>query len=182
MIRINLLPVRAAKKKESVRFQLTLAGLITFMVLVISFAVYFSARSEASYVSSELKSGQDELVQLKRKIGELSKIKAQKKVVEDKLAVIKKLEVERTGPAELFNMISGSIPEKAWLESFVDQGPKVTLRGYAASDEVVADFMRRLQRNKRLRGVELEVVRSEVDQQTNIEIVSFVIRLEKGGS
>ncbi len=181
MIRINLLPVRAAKKKESVRFQLTVAGLITFMVLAVSFAVYFSAKSEASALSAELKRGQDELVLLKKKIGELSKIKAQKKIVEDKLDVIKKLEAARTGPAELFDMISESIPDKAWLNSFKDQGPKVILQGYAASDEVVAEFMRRLQRNKRLKGVELEVVKSEVDRKTNIEIVSFVIRLEKGG-
>jgi type IV pilus assembly protein PilN len=181
MIRINLLPVRAAKKKESVRFQLTVAGLITFMVLAVSFALYFSAGSEASALSAELRRGQDELVQLKKKIGELSKIKAQKKIVEDKLDVIKKLEAARTGPAELFDMISESIPDKAWIKSFKDRGPKVILQGYAASDEVVAEFMRRLQRNKRLKGVELEVVKSEVDRKTNIEIVSFVIRLEKGG-
>jgi hypothetical protein len=35
MIRINLLPVRAAKKRESVRFQLTVAGLITFFVIAL---------------------------------------------------------------------------------------------------------------------------------------------------
>ncbi|MBE9529609.1 MAG: fimbrial protein, partial [Proteobacteria bacterium] len=92
MIRINLLPVRAAKKKESVRFQYTVAGLVTFLALAASLAVYFTARSEASVVAGQISSGQQELTQLKKKIGELSKIKKQKKVVEEKLKIIKNLE------------------------------------------------------------------------------------------
>ena len=179
MIRINLLPVRAAKKKESVRFQLTIAGLVTFLVLAVSLAVYFTARGEASSLATDISRGNEELVQLKKKIGELSKIKAQKKIVEDKLAIIAELEAARTGPTELFLMIGEAIPEKAWLKSFGEHGGRVTLKGYAATDEVVAEFMRRLQKNKRLRRVELEIVKSEIERETKIEMVSFTIRIEK---
>ena len=179
MIRINLLPVRAAKKKESVRFQFTIAGLVTFLVLAVSLAVYFTARGEASSLSADISRGNEELAQLKTKIGELSKIKAQKKVVEDKLAIIVKLEAARTGPTELFIIISEAIPKKAWLKSFMEQGVRVTLNGYASTDEVVAEFMRRLQRNKQLKRVELDIVKSEVEKKTNTDMVSFTIRLEK---
>ncbi len=180
MIRINLLPVRAAKKKESVRFQLTIAGLVTFMVLAVSFAVYFTARGEASSLSADISRGNEELEQLKKKIGELSKIKAQKKIVEDKLAIITELEAARTGPTKLFLMISKAIPKKAWLKTFSERGDRVTLKGYASTDEVVAEFMRRLQQNKQLRRVELDIVKSEVEKETKIEMVSFIIRIEKG--
>ena len=54
MIRINLLPVRAAKKKESVRFQLTIAGLCTVFVIAVSVLVYISATSEASQLSTDI--------------------------------------------------------------------------------------------------------------------------------
>lgn len=179
MIRINLLPVRAAKKKESVRFQLTVAGMATFLVFVISVGVYLSVRSEASSLTAQIDSGNNELEDLKKKIGELSKIKEQKRIVEEKLNIIKTLEAARTGPSNLLKAISESIPEKAWLVSIRDSGSLITLRGFASDDEVVADFMRGLQKHRELGTVELEVAQRMVEQESNADVVGFTIRLEK---
>ncbi len=180
MIRINLLPVRAAKKKESIRFQLTVAGLITFCVLAINVAVYFVVRGEASAFREDIAKGEAEIEDLKKKIGELSKIKEQKRVVEEKLKVITNLEAARTGPAKLFTMISGAMPEKAWLASLKDEGASVVLKGFASNEEVVADMMRGLQKHKELGFVELDVAQRTVERETNADVISFTIRLEKG--
>ncbi|MDO8427361.1 MAG: PilN domain-containing protein, partial [Deltaproteobacteria bacterium] len=79
----------------------------------------------------------------------------------------------------LFKRISGAIPEKAWLQSIKDDGTLVVLKGYAADDEIVADFMRGLQRNKELGSIELEIAQRAVEKETAVELVSFTIRLEK---
>ncbi|MBI5642958.1 MAG: PilN domain-containing protein [Deltaproteobacteria bacterium] len=179
MIRINLLPVRAAKKKESVRFQLTVAGLVTFLLFAVTGVVYFTVRSEAVGLTEQISSGQNELEELKKKIGELSKIKEQKRVVEEKLKIINDLEAARTGPVNLFRKIAESIPERAWLSSMKDDGTIVVIKGYASDDEVVADFMRGLQRYKDLGSVELEVAQMAVEKETGADMVSFSIRLEK---
>lgn len=179
MIRINLLPVRAAKKKESVRFQVTVAGLITFFVFALSMVAYFAVRGEANSLSDQISRGNQEIEELKKKIGELSKIKEQKRVVEEKLKIITDLEAARTGPVNLFKRISGAIPEKAWLQSIKDDGSLVTLKGFAADDEIVADFMRGLQKNRELGSVELEIAQRMVEKETGVELVSFTIRLEK---
>jgi type IV pilus assembly protein PilN len=81
MIRINLLPVRAAKKRESVRFQLTVAGLITFFVIALGMVFYLISSSEANALKEDIANGEAELSVLKQKIGELSKIKEQKRIV-----------------------------------------------------------------------------------------------------
>jgi type IV pilus assembly protein PilN len=179
MIRINLLPVRAAKKKESVRFQLTVAALATFLVFVVTVGAYITVRSTASSIASQIESGNMELNVLKKKIGELSKIKEQKRIVEEKLNIIKTLEAARTGPSVLFKSISESIPDKAWLASIKDEGAVTTLKGYASDDEVVADFMRGLQRHKALGTVELDVAQRTMEKETGSDVVSFTIRLEK---
>ncbi|MBI5586741.1 MAG: PilN domain-containing protein [Deltaproteobacteria bacterium] len=179
MIRINLLPVRAAKKRESVRFQLTVAGLATFLVFAVSVGVYLTVRSEANSVTAQIESGNHELDALKVKIGELSKIKEQKRIVEDKLNIIKTLEAARTGPTKLFKAISESVPEKAWIASIKDDGALITLKGYASDDEVVADFMRGLQKHGELGGVELDVAQRVVEKETGSDVVGFTIRLEK---
>lgn len=178
MIRINLLPVRAAKKKESVRFQLTVAGLVTIFVLGLMGVFYLTVWSEANGLKADIAKSQQELNSLKAKIGELSRIKQQKKVVEDKLAIIKSLEAQRTGPVEIFKKLSESTPKTAWLKSVNDRGQIITLVGYAADDEIVAEFMRRLQRND-IGKVELEVAQRALEAETGVDVVNFIIRLEK---
>ena len=180
MIRINLLPVRAAKKKESIRFQLTVAGLITLAVFVITMAVYVRESSEASTLKDEITKGNQEIEELKKKIGELSRIKEQKKIVEEKLNVIKKLETGRTGPVDFFDMLGDSIPEKLWLLSFNDTGAVVTLKGYAVDEETVAGFMRGLQRHSELGRVELESIQKAKDKDSGMEVMEYEIKLEKG--
>jgi len=178
MIRINLLPVRAAKKKESVRFQLTVAGLVTFFVFALMGVFYLTVWSEANGLKADIEKSQQEFDTLKAKIGELSRIKQQQKVVQEKLDIIKNLEAQRTGPVEIFRKLSESTPKKAWLKTVNDTGHVITLAGYAADDEVVAEFMRRLQRQQ-LGSVELEVAQRAVDTESGVDVVSFIIRLEK---
>lgn len=179
MIRINLLPVRAARKKESVRFQLTVAALITFFVFSLSLAGYFTLRGEASSLSEDITRGNQELEELKRKIGELSKIKEQKRIVEEKLHVIDNLKAAKTGPVKLFKNLSDAVPERAWLQSMKDDGKLVVLQGFASDDETVAEFMRRLQKVGELGAVELEVAQRAMEKETGTDLVSFTIRLEK---
>lgn len=179
MIRINLLPVRAAKKKESIRFQLTVAGLITFFVVALIGIIYMTVSSEVSGLRHDLASGEEELKELKKKIGELSRIKEQKRIVEDKLGIIKKLEADRTGPVDLFAKISEAIPERAWLDYLKDEGNLVVLKGMAITDDTVADFMRGLEKFEELGRVELEVARRGKDKESGRDVVVFSIRLEK---
>ena len=178
MIRINLLPVRAAKKKESVRFQLTVAGLATFFVLALMSVFYLTVWSDANGLKADIEKSQQELNTLKTKIGELSRIKQQKQVVEEKLAIIRKLESQRTGPVEIFRKLSESTPKHAWLQSLNDRGQVITLVGYAADDEVVAEFMRALQAQD-LGSVELEVAQRGLEAESGVDVVNFIIRLEK---
>jgi type IV pilus assembly protein PilN len=179
MIRINLLPVRAAKKKERIRFQLTVAGLAIFLVVAVMAAIYITASSESKNIRADIGKGEAELAALKGKIGELSRIKEQKRIVEEKLTIIRNLDAARTGPTELFAKIAGAIPEKAWINSMQDLGYMVKLNGYAATDEVVAEFMRGLGKHRDLGRVELEIAQRMNDPVTNTDVVNFVIRLEK---
>ncbi|CAG1065267.1 hypothetical protein BAC1_00846 [uncultured bacterium] len=178
MIRINLLPVRAAKKKESIRFQLTVAGLVTFLVVAVSMAAYLVVRSEASSLKGQIASGEQELEQLKKKIGELSKIKEQKRVVEEKLNIITELEANKTGPVKLFQRVSAAMPDKAWIRTLREDGSIIAIDGFAADDEIVADAMRGLERSG-LGTVELDVAQRVVEKETGVEVVSFVIRVER---
>ena len=178
MIRINLLPVRAAKKKESIRFQLTVAGLVTFLVIAVSMAAYLVVSSEAGNLRDQISSGQQEIEELKKKIGELSKIKEQKRVVEEKLRIITELESNKTGPVKLFKKVSSAMPEKAWIKSLREEGIIISIEGFAADDEIVADTMRGLEKTG-MGMVELEVAQRVVEKETGVEVVNFIIKVER---
>ena len=112
MIRINLLPVRAAKKRESLRFQLTIGGLVTFLVIAITLLLYITFSNEAKAVSDDITKGEQELAVLKSKIGKLSQIKVQKKLLENKIRTVEQLQADRVGPVRLLSQLSLSIPER----------------------------------------------------------------------
>ncbi|VAV82635.1 Type IV pilus biogenesis protein PilN [hydrothermal vent metagenome] len=179
MIRINLLPVRAAKKKESLRFQLTVGGLIIFLVFSLSIAVTLKLGSDVSLMKEDLAASQRELIQLKRKVGKLSKIKEQKRIVQSKLDVVSRLEAARKGPTLLFAKISSAIPERAWLSSMRDQGRIITLSGVASAEEDIADFMRRLQAFKDFNRVDLVVAQTTDDEIAGRNFMKFTIQVIK---
>lgn len=181
MIRINLLPVRAAKKKESARVQLTIAGIAGFAVIALVVITFISYSSKVNSLKREIASGNQELTALKSKIGELSKIKEQKKVLEDKLRVVEKLEVNRTGPVRLLTSLSKAIPDQAWIYSLKESGSNVSIEGLAAYDSVYADFMRNLDKME-YKNVELVVAsRGKKIQQVkgSERLISYSINFSK---
>lgn len=144
MIRINLLPVRAARKKESIRFQTTIAVLITSFCFILAIFLYVVYVFEVQSIKEEINIVAVENAKIMKKIGQLKNIKAEKKLVQDKLDVVDELEAGRSGPVELLTKIANAIPEMATLSSLVQKENIITVRGYAADKEVVASFMRNL--------------------------------------
>lgn len=179
MIRINLLPVRAAKRKESIRFQLTVAGLITLSVVVVSLAFYFKLGSDKVLLTQDIAAAENELEGLKKEIGELSRLREEERVIQGKLDVVRRLESARTGPVDLFTKISGAVPPRAWLKSISDGGKVVNLNGYAASDETVADFMRGLESYEEFAKVELVVAQRGKKETGGRDLVEFILQIER---
>ncbi|MEE8575558.1 MAG: PilN domain-containing protein [Thermodesulfobacteriota bacterium] len=179
MIRINLLPVRAAKKKESVRIQLTIAGLSVVFIAAASFLFYNSYVNDVKAVENEIENVESELRILKSKVGELTKLRGQKRVLEDKLKVVKQLEAARSGPVDMFTAISKSIPKKAWISKFHSGNGKIKIDGLAAYSDVLAEFMRGLERNG-FGPVELVVAkRAKKVKEDGRETVSFTLNLSE---
>ena len=176
MIRINLLPVRLAKKKESIRQQLSIAGLSLVLLLVILGILYFSVTTKITALKDSIAAEQKTIAQLDKEIGELKNIEAEKKMVLDKLNIVKQLEVNKRRHLKMIYEIAGATPEKLWVDSLKDSGHTVIITGFAGGDDIVADFMRRLEKSFSSGKVELEVV-SQVEKD-KVKLAGFTIRLE----
>ncbi|MBI5886473.1 MAG: PilN domain-containing protein [Deltaproteobacteria bacterium] len=180
MIRINLLPVRAARKKETQRFQFTVAGLVTVLVVIISLGVYVYVRNESGALSTQVASDKKELEDLAKKIGELSKIEEEKSVVKEKLDTIKKLEDAKVSSIRLFQVLSTAMTEKMWLSSIKDTGATIMLKGYAADEGNIAEYVRRLSLHTQDIGTPSLVVAHRVTEaETKVEVFDFEITIAR---
>lgn len=157
MIKINLLPVRAAKKKESARQQISILLLAITAVLVIAFGLYSVTLAKISTAQEEIFKSEQEIKQLKGKIGEIDNIKKFQAEVKKKLDILSQLRRDKTGPATRLAKLSDAVPDKLWLTKYTESGGNVSLAGVAFNEELIAAFMRNLQASNAFTNVELLV-------------------------
>lgn len=157
MIKINLLPVRAAKKKETLRQQISIAVMSLVLVLIVIGYFHYSVTKKIKEVTAGIVAAEQEVAATKAQIGEVSKFKEAKKVLESKLGVIETLKKGKIGPVKMLDELSRLIPEKLWLSSFKEQGGNISLDGTAISNEVIAQFMTDMDKSLIFKDIELVV-------------------------
>lgn len=180
MIKINLLPVRASKKKESAKQQISILVLSVVLIAVVFFLLYSIILIKIKTTKDEVASSERELAQLKVKIGEIDNIKKLKEEVQKKLDVLAQLRKNKTGPVKRLALLSEITPEKLWLTAYAENDTKVSVTGMAMSEELIAEFMTRLQGSQEYTGVEL--VSSEQSELAGSKVKRFQITCSIKGS
>lgn len=166
MIKINLLPVRAAKKKESARQQIAILFFAIAFVIALAAGIYFVTNAKINAAKEEISKSEQEIKRLKEKIGQIDNLKKLQAEVKKKLDILNQLRRDKTGPATRLAKLSDAVPEKLWLTKYVENGTSVSLSGIAYNEEFIAEFMKKLQASGEFANVELGV-----SQQINIGAV-----------
>lgn len=161
MIRINLLPVRAAQKKEMLKGQLVIFVLSLFLVVAVCAGIYVNQAMRIDAVKKDIQRNQEESRRLKKTIGEVSQFKKKQAELRGKLDVLEKIKQGRSGPVHLMDQLSATIPDKVWIDSFKESGGNITITGGGLNEEVVAEFLRNLENSKFYQDVELQVIQLE---------------------
>ncbi|NOY12842.1 MAG: PilN domain-containing protein [Deltaproteobacteria bacterium] len=157
MIRINLLPVRAAQKKEKLRSQLSILFLCLVLVGVGCGALYVQQKLATDDIKEKIADLNQQNKALRNKLGEVADFEKKKKELEQKLGVLNDLKAGKAGPVHLLDELGRALPSKVWLTQFSEGGGRVTLAGYGDNEETVASFMNRLERSPYYRNVELSI-------------------------
>jgi type IV pilus assembly protein PilN len=144
MIRINLLPVRVAKKREMGKQILVLFAVVLVGAVVGNYMWYANRKAEFDQNAAGIKQVQAKIEELKKVIGEVDKINERKAEVEKKLGVLDTLRKGRSGPVKMMDALASSIPKKLWLKSFVEEKAGVKISGSAISHDEVAELMSNL--------------------------------------
>lgn len=144
MIRINLLPVRAVKKREMGRQVLVLFAVLLVGASLGNYLWYSNRASELKNQRRAVAQTRAKIAELEKVIGEVANINARKAEVEKKLAVLDSLRKGRNGPVRMLDALASATPKKVWLKSFSESSNAVAIDGSAVSHDEVAEFMRGL--------------------------------------
>ncbi|MCY1020714.1 PilN domain-containing protein [Pyxidicoccus sp. MSG2] len=144
MIRINLLPVRAVKKREMGRQVLVLFALVLVGAGVGNYFWYADRDDELTRHRQGIAQTRAKIAELEKVIGEVKNINARKAEVEKKLAVLDSLRKGRNGPVRMLDALASATPKKVWLRTFNESNNSVAIDGAAVSHDEVAEFMRGL--------------------------------------
>jgi len=178
MIKINLLPVRAAKKKESAIQQITIFCVCFLLVAVVVMCLYLVKRVQVSSAQNDITSANLRIAALKKKIGKLEEIKTLKDQVKKKLDVLVQLRKNKTGPAERLATLSDITPEQLWLTGYTENGSDIRLSGIAYTEDLIATFMRNMEASADYTGVELVVSEQFDSGGTKLKKFELTCRLK----
>ena len=156
MIRINLLPFRAARKKENIRRQVLIAIFMLVITIILIAYLHVTKKTEIEEKISEIEDMKNKINSLQVSVDQVNAFKAKKKALESKLDVINLLEKNREGPLNLLIMMSSVIPDKAWLTSFSQKATTLSFAGIALDNETVSLFLSNLEKEKYFKDVNLK--------------------------
>jgi len=148
MIKINLLPVRASKKRELGRQWLVLFALALVASVVGNYLWWNQEEQALETVKTRITKYEQDVATLNKIIGEVKNIKKEKADMEQKLKTLSDLRAKRTGPVRVLDELTSILPQRVYLSSFEEGGGKVTFVGVGVNHEEVANFLKKLKGSK----------------------------------
>jgi len=179
MIRINLLPYRAARKTENVRRQVSIFILSLIFVSIAMFYFQISVSNKIASLNVKLKETTAEFEKYKSKAKEVDIIKQKLDKLRTRMDVMSKLDKNRKGPINLLTaMTQLVIPDRMWLESLSSAGGTVKLEGVVLDNKTAADFMSILEKSQLFSSVNLSSVKQKEYGQQKMKAFQITCIIE----
>jgi type IV pilus assembly protein PilN len=180
MIRINLLPFRAARKKENIRRQVFI--FVSLFILIALALIYYNMMlgNKVAALQEKVDEARTELNRTMKAAKEVDQIKKQIETLKTKMAIIAKLEKDRTAPVEFVEEMSRLVvADKMWLTQLKEDSQSVRMGGLALDNKTVAVFLRRLEESPLFAEIDLRQIQQT--EREEVSLKSFDIECRKAG-
>lgn len=166
MIRVNLLPHRAAKRAEQQRQ----FGVMALLVIALASVLIFMAWS----VIGAKKDTQDErnqrldlaIIKLDKEIKEIEVLKKEIQSVLERKQIVENLQSNRSQAVVVLDELSRQLPDGIFIQSIKQRGTSIELKGVADTNARVASLVRNLSLSSRMESPTLvEIKAATIDDQ-----------------
>lgn len=145
MIRVNLLPHRAEKRKAR-QIQFIAFSVISLVLGIIVVGIVHAAiSSQISYQERRNEYLKEETAKLDKQIAEIRKLREQTESLMARKTVVENLQSTRSDVVHLLDQMLRILPDGVYLRSIKQTGNKINLVGYAQSNARVSTLMRAIE-------------------------------------
>lgn len=171
MIRINLLPFRAARKKENIRRQVSVFLLSLIFVVIGLFAGNYLLGLQVKSLKKDIEKTDAELKKYNEINQEIARIKKTLENLQKKMDVINRLETNRHAPVRLLDAMTQVVPKpkRLWFTRLEEKDETIKLDGIALDEEEVAQLMRHLQGCGLFKSVSLKTLKHKELEDKNLK-------------
>lgn len=142
MIRINLLPHRAEKRRaRQVQFAALCVISVVLGALLVGF-VHAAISSQISYQERRNAYLKQETEVLDKQIAEIKKLREQTQSLLARKDAVEKLQSDRSDVVHLLDQMLRILPDGVYLRSLKQTGNKINVVGYAQSNARISTLMR----------------------------------------
>lgn len=174
MIRINLLPVREARRRADLQQQVVLLVLL----LLVTFAgigfFHFSVQGDIDAVTARVTATNAQIKKYDAQLKQVDEYKKKKQKVQEKLDVIHDLDRSRSGPVRVLDELASRTPDRLWIRRLSAENDALALEGMSLDNEVVALFLTALSDSPYFKNVELE--KTELQSKAGLKLHQFSVR------
>ncbi len=177
MIRINLLPFRAKRKKENIKRQLSIYFLSIVFLLLLCFYLNQMQNQKIAYLQSIRDQKKKELLKYRAINRKIKKLNKKIKECQIRLKIIKQIAKYRLEPVKILDeMVMAIPPDSLWLDSLKLNENSLFISGNAKDTYTVALFMKRLKKMPHIDSVELKVMRLIRLSRYQINVCKFELK------
>lgn len=179
MIRINLLPFRAARKKEDIRRQVSICLLSLVLVVIVAAWFNYLLSGKITSLDKKITNTKAQVDKYNRINKEIAEIKRKLDLLNKKIEVIRSLDFTRKVPVELLDDMSRIVVEKRmWLTSLEEKSGKFKVVGIAIDNPTIAEYMTRIDSSPKYVDVKLLSINQDTSVK-GLKLKKFDIRFLK---
>ncbi len=189
MIRVNLLPIKQARRRSAGRTQLIVFVALILAEIAVLALLYVIETSEADKLKSEVATLTQQVEKDKADVKNAEELQAKEKQLTQQLSVLTELEAKRTGPVRVLDELQAILSpprneedrfaqlqnnwnvdwdsRRLWIESLEENSGSFEMTGLAVNADDVAEFLQRLSTAKHFTDVELNVVEAKQQKGAN---------------
>ena len=147
IVRINLLPHRELKRQRQKQAFFLMSGLSVVAGAALVLLVWSVLEGYIDAQQGRNKLIADENRRLDAQIKEIATLRQEIEALRARQKAVEDLQSDRNEPVYLLDELTRQTPEGIYLRSFKQEDRKVTIAGWAASNERVSEFLRNLTNN-----------------------------------
>jgi len=179
MIRVNLLPHRAEKRRARQLQFMIFSGISLALGLIVIGFVHVAISTEISYQERRNAYLKQEIVVLDKQIAEIKKLREQTQSLLARKTVVEDLQSTRSNVVHLLDQMLRILPDGVYLRSLKQSGSKISITGYAQSNARVSTLMRAIEDSPWLDSPTLQEIHASTSAGARLNEFSLDFNLTK---